>query len=497
MQTGKGRGTGKWPVIMSCAVLALASATAWAAAGPVRILAHESFRPLAPASTPGVRKPDSGSIAHLKFDAYGRRFDVVLEKNTRLAGLIAAPDSGPTFTLYQGALANMPGSWARLSAKAQVIRGMIWDGSDLYVIDSAAVLGDAAAGTAPDDAIIFRLADTQVEPGIAFCGTDSGTGKAAYAALMSELKSSVVIQRAPGAALRLELSIVGDDLFTARYASDQQAREEILTRLNNVDGIYSSQLGIELQASTLTIEGASGSQLSRETNASKLIEELGTLRSQTPTLRARGLTHLFTGRELDDTTVGIAYTGGLCSSRYGAGLTQVSRSAGIDALITAHEIGHNFGAVHDGSEQCASTPVNQFIMSPSVSQSATTFSQCSLDTIRPRLQSAACLLPMAPPDLSIPQDLDTQVAAINAPFEWSLTVSNVGGSTAERARVTLLVPPVVAINDAWVAGGTCTSNAGFISCEMGDIAVAGTRVIHLTLQSSVAGSNSISAEVSA
>ena len=49
------------------------------------------------------------------------------------------------------------------------------------------------------------------------------------------------------------VSALGDARFRARYDSDQDAREAILTRLNNVDGIFSSQLAIEICVGTLSM----------------------------------------------------------------------------------------------------------------------------------------------------------------------------------------------------------------------------------------------------
>ncbi len=498
MQFRRGCVTGRQPAIVLCAVLAvLAPAVAWSAAASVRILAHEPFQPIPEAAVAGARKALNHSVTRLKFDAFGRRFVLTLEKNPRLTDLAdTANNADPDLSLYRGVLESVPGSWVRLSTKAQTIRGMVWDGRELYLIDSANVLESAGTDSVPtDDNIIFRLADTWIEPGGSFCGSTTGSAKEAYSSLLNELKTSPAFMRAPGATLRLEVSALGDALFRARYSSDQQASDEILTRLNNIDGIFSSQLGIEIQVPTLHVDDAIAAQLSATTSASTLIDDLAALRERTPALRTRGLTHLFTGRDLDGNTVGIAYTGTLCDNRHSAGLTQIGRSSGIDSLVAAHEIGHNFGAIHDGEAQCANTPVDQYLMSPTVSENATSFSQCSLDAILPRIESASCLLPLAPPDLSIAADLGTRIAAAGRPFSWELPITNVGGSTAEAASVVLLVPPVVTIDEAWVAGGTCTSGAGVIACEMGAIAAAGVRVIQLTLRSDVIGSNSISARV--
>ena len=183
----------------------------------------------------------------------------------------------------------------------------------------------------------------------------------------------------------------------ARYGSDTQARNAILTRLNNVDGIFSSQVGVELQIESVNIAGDSTASLSTTSDSRELLEELGQLRRQNPALSATGLTHLFTGRRLDGDTAGVAYTLALCSPRFGASLTMAHDSVALDTLITAHEIGHVFGAPHDGVAECASTPQNQHIMTPTLSTSVSSFSQCSLDEISKVIDSYSCVVALPPP----------------------------------------------------------------------------------------------------
>jgi hypothetical protein len=164
-----------------------------------------------------------------------------------------------------------------------------------------------------------------------------------------------------------------------------------------VDGIFSSQVGVELQVVSVNIAGELTAGLSATTDSSALLEELGRLRQQSPALVDTGLTHLFTGRQLDGDSAGIAYTLALCSPRFAASLAMAHSSAALDTLITAHEIGHVFGAPHDGTEQCASTPQNQFIMTPTLNTSVTSFSQCSLDQINAVIDSYACVVALPPP----------------------------------------------------------------------------------------------------
>ena len=154
---------------------------------------------------------------------------------------------------------------------------------------------------------------------------------------------------------------------------------------------------MELQVVSVDIGGDLTAGLSATTDGSALLEELGQLRRQTSALSATGLTHLFTGRRLDGNSAGIGYTVALCSPRYAASLTMAHDSVALDTLITAHEIGHVFGAPHDGTEQCASTPQGQYIMTPVLDTSVTSFSQCSLDQINAVIDSYTCLVALPPP----------------------------------------------------------------------------------------------------
>ncbi|MFL6577782.1 MAG: M12 family metallo-peptidase, partial [Povalibacter sp.] len=476
-----------------CALLLASGVSQAATHEPLRILSYELFAPRAETAV-GQQKIGGTTSTRFKFDAFGRHFGLTLEKNTSLADWVEA--KSPTLSVYRGTLDNVPGSWARMSAKGQQIRGMIWDGHDLFIVDAAAA-AETDASTSKDQTIIYRLADTQIEPGVAFCGTEAVSGKAAYSALVDELKGSPVLMQAAGASLRLEISALADSLLRARYSDDEETRDEILARLNNVDGIFSSQIGVEIQIPSFDIDDETTQQLSQSTNPNTLVKNLASVRSKTPALRSRGLSHLFTGRDLDGTTVGIAFTDSLCSTQWGVGLTQMGRSVGIDSLITAHEIGHNFGAVHDGDKQCSGTPLNQFIMSPTVSPNATTFSSCSLDAILPRKRTASCLAVLPPPDLSLSSNVDNKSATIHQPVDWTVIVANIGGSGAQAARLVVNAPPAVIIKNVSLDSSQCSQSGGSLTCELGDIAARGLREIRGVLEGTAAGTYTLTAQVTA
>jgi hypothetical protein len=373
---------------MRCAALLLAG-TAWPAlSGAASGLVPQHTEDLRPALT---RASKSGP-ATLEFTAFGRGFRLQLSNNQRLAQVAA----GSSVQLYKGTLEGAPGSWARISVQDGLPRGMIWDGHELFIVDAAPEgVNYGAAGT-----VMYKLSDAVLERGVSFNGDaveKPSDPAAAYGAMIGELRARKQALQAGVATESVEISVLGDADFLARYASEAQAHDAILTRLNNVDGIFSSQVGVELQVVSVSLAGDLPAGLSATTDSSALLDELGRLRQQNAALSATGVTHLFTGRQLDGDTAGVAYTLALCSRRFGASLAMAHNSAALDTLITAHEIGHVFGAPHDGTEKCASTPQNQFIMTPVLSTSVTSFSQCSLDQINAVIDSYACVVPLASP----------------------------------------------------------------------------------------------------
>ena len=353
---------------------------------------------------PALKRSTSGGSATLELNAFGREFRLRLADNPRLAPVAA----GSSMQLYQGDIEGVPGSWARITVKDGLTRGMIWDGSELFVVDAAA----DGVNFGADGTVMFKLSDAVLERGVSFAGDaleKPGDPGAVYGAMIGELRASTQALPAAAATQRVDISILGDASYVARFDSEAQARDAILARLNNVDGIFSAQLGVQLQVVSVNLAGELTAGLSDSTNSSTLLEELAQVRQNASALSGTGLTHLFTGRRLDGGNAGIAYTDALCSRRFAASLSMVHNSVALDSLITAHEIGHVFGAPHDGAQQCEATPQGQFIMTPTLTTAVSSFSQCSLDEINAVIDSYSCVVDLptpapAPPAPPAPPD---------------------------------------------------------------------------------------------
>jgi hypothetical protein len=411
----------------------------------------------------------------MQFFANGRDYHLKLDLNPRLDRW-----SSGHWRQYTGGIEGNDKSWARLAIADGEIRGVLYDGAELLALEPA------AAG----ELTVYRVPDLKFATPLSFAGDRVRDPERKLAAAAPAPRVQALT-----AERKLELSVIGDASFRARYDSVDAARDAMLTRLNVVDGIFSAQVGVAIEVASFNIADDVSNALDATTDGALLLDSLGRLRQQTTALNTRGLTHLFTGRDLDGGSVGIAYDSTLCRARYSASLAQAHGSATLDGLISAHEIGHVFGAPHDGEEQCAATPQNQYIMSPVLNSQATTFSQCSLEQMAPLAGSASCLAPLAPADLALPSSLGTHDAAAGARFDWRFAVTNEGDQRAAAARVTVQLTPAIELISAAAAGVDCTLQSRLATCDLPGVDAGSSVEVSVVMRSAAAGTYSAHAQV--
>jgi hypothetical protein len=443
------------------------------------------------------RSTVAGSPQHLSFDAYGRRFDLLLERNPRI--MRAVPPGMDSIEPLQGTVEGASGSWVRLTGGRSGWRGVFFDGSDLFAIEPAADIADAtvqplaASGSTP---VIYRLSDALLPVGAGFCEvvtpdgavtTPDGkvTAAAVFKALAAQLSTGEL-----ATLKQVRVGIVADQEFAHAFSGAVTPEEAIVARMNIVDGIFSTQVGVKIELAPPTIFRQNPEPFTRS-KASDLLTEVRDYRRATPQQLALGLTHLMTGRTLDGATVGIAYIGTVCDGEDAASLSEATRSTTTAALIAAHEIGHNFNAPHDGEagSACASTP-QTFLMAPHLNGSDH-FSACSLQQMQPVVRNASCLSAYTPPDAAIVVAAGALQASVNTPFTASFSVHASGDDASQDVAATATLPADLSLQSADTAGATCTSGAGTVSCALGTLMPGETRQIDLNMVGATAGTSTV------
>lgn len=304
----------------------------------------------------------------------------------------------------QGHIAGIEDSWLRLSEIDGHYSGVYFDGSELMLLDRVDSLGASRlqrSREADDALVVYRLRDAELPglldevvsvPGYA---PPSAAKRVDYAAFSRHLGATVQFEDTRNPVRQLRLTVVTDIEFASVHGSNRDA--VVASRVNVVDGIYSAQFQTRIVVGTLRHLSSNGTLNTTVVSGSDtLLTRFRTymVSGEGSGIPKGGLNHLFSGKDFDGSTVGVAYVSTLCSTTFGYGINQVRAANTTTALTIAHEMGHNFGASHDGQtgSVCASQ-TGSWLMSPSLNGSST-FSPCSRDSIQPRITAATCFQPV-------------------------------------------------------------------------------------------------------
>lgn len=433
----------------------------------------------------------SGQTTHLQLSRRTQQLELVLEPDR---DLLPGGRLGTTQAL-QGRVLGRAGSWARLTRRDGRYQGVFSDGKDVYVLERAAALQGIhtpAAALDPETRVIYRLADLQVI-GAFFEGDTTGVVRSA-ADTLGIVGAEIALGTTPLLPTkRLDVGVLAD---TELVAADGTALDaNIADRLAVTDGIFASQVGVRIRLANLTrVDSAADGLTSSDPNT--LLDQVGAYRKAHSAQQAFGVTHLLTGRSLTGTTIGVAYLGAVCSRNYGASLTRARTSIAVDGLAMAHELGHLFGAPHDGDAAyaCAATP-ETFLMAPRMNGSST-FSACSLQQMSPVVSSASCLAQVDAPDVSL--SVPTSTALVQGKTATlTFTVRSSGNATVTGVSVTAAPPAGVTLDSGTAAGAACTANGASLRCTLGDMASGVSQDVQLGLRSSIVGTSQLALQLAA
>lgn len=375
------------------------------------------------------RLNDHSEELRLEITAFGQSFVLRLQKNELLLRKASKKLREKEFLLYVGQLEGMANSWARLSKIEGKYSGAFYDGSELWLIDSASAVNMVlktpgqlnAQALKANESVIFR---SSAISNIGVCALDDTNNQFNYQQLLNDIESSAETQ-AVGVSQEVEILIVADTEYVASSGSDTDA--QVLSEMNVVDGIFSAQVGVQMAVTDIVSLTSNGTLTS--TDPETLVVSFRSFTQEQ--VGNPGLAHLFTGKNLDGSVVGVAYVNAVCSSS-AVGVSQAGNMSSIASLIAAHEIGHNFGAPHDNeSGSACSGAGNSFLMNPSITGSDQ-FSSCSLEQMAPVVDKAVCLSDIEPP-VDIPPTIISSAnlnATVGAAYRYDEdnTVSSSGSA---------------------------------------------------------------------
>ncbi|KAI0761701.1 Metallo-peptidase family M12B Reprolysin-like-domain-containing protein [Trametes elegans] len=211
------------------------------------------------------------------------------------------------------------------------------------------------------------------------------------------------------------MGVAADCEYTSKYGSDSNATQRIITNWNTASALYKSTFNVSLGIIELQVHDAEcpstadpAAPWNVACSANVTLNDRLSIFSQWRGNKgddSAGLWHLMSGCPTGS-EVGIAWLATLCQQTASGNSpsvvsgTAVSTAGRTEWQVIAHEIGHNFGAIHDCADGCSCSGAcktdsnnccplttttcdanSQFIMSPVAEAGEMNFSQCSIGNI--------------------------------------------------------------------------------------------------------------------
>jgi hypothetical protein len=342
-------------------------------------------------------------------------FDLVVEPfDIRTDDYRAVAASGGTMTelartpshSFRGKVRGRDGTVVRLYLDGSKVQGVIVTPSETFFVEPARDLS-AAAGS--KDFVFYAASD--VKPVEADCVEATLGGKVAAEAARAKTTAAAAVTSPtpddsfapmPQARVATEADF---EFYQLDGSSTQATNDDINNIMTQVDGIYEAQLGVSLRVVFQRVWTTNTDPYTK-TAASDALGELADNYDAsfgTGGPPSRDVTHMFTGKDFDGSTIGIAYRGVVCDipdASYGISQSRFSGTNSLRVTVTAHEIGHNFGATHPDQESPVPPSCSPSIMNSSVqTQAAPTFCPFSRDQIFSHLTGTggACLARLTSP----------------------------------------------------------------------------------------------------
>lgn len=378
---------------------------------------------------------------------------------------------------FQGQLKGGSQSAVSLTIDEDLIYGFIKNGDEYYFIEP---LWYFVPGQPKDKFVVYPASKVKPVEGGSTCGFDEMKHH------MKDHGNGETVPGNPGTAemtgmcIEIELAQASDLLMHNKFGSAGAVGAHIMGVMLNVQTNYDNEFNDELHFEIVEqfIVAPPGSDpWTNTTDAGELLDQF-TSWGPSGFSTTHDLGQLWTNRNFDGSTIGIAWLSAVCTGfRYHC-LQDFTSNANLLRVMTAHEIGHNFSASHDPSG-------SNTIMAPSVSNTNTWSSQ-SLNQINGYYPNRPCLTlcstglpPVAafsasPTSGCAPLFVTYSDQSTNSPASWSWTfpggvpaTSNLPNPTVQYAFAGSYDATLTVTNG--VGSSTFTQN-NFITVESAPLA---------------------------
>ena len=321
----------------------------------------------------------------------------------------------PPVTTYKGtAVVGQEVVQARFTITNNRFEGVVFTPGDWHYIEP---LRNYLPSAESAELVVYRQSD--IKPGQEWrCGASNlkrGINQIDQAAIDTTTTYTV------------EVATEADYEYVQALGGPDAAKREIMSIMNMVEGVYEQELNLKLEIVYQHAWNRSNDPYTG-TNGSDLLEQFREHWNGNFSAEGYDLAHLWTGRETlkrededgeEVDVAGQAYLAEVCKRLYDSysyGYSKLTALRSNNVLITTHEIGHSFGAIHPDEEEPPVTSCRGTVMSGSWDPPRSlTFCQFSRNEIRDHVSTYnSCL------------EAETETITVNPPS--NLNAEAIGSS---------------------------------------------------------------------
>ncbi len=299
---------------------------------------------------------------------------------------------------YKGYINGNMDNIVRLTIKDDFISGYIKDEQEMWFVEPLSNFTE----TRSSELVLYNAADVIKTNQAHSCS-----------AIRLDENMGLVENRDPNDQLTgcLELEIATEADYEYYQLHGENSNDVILSILNEVEGVYNQTFEVVFQVTFQRVFSTPNDPYV-DSIPSYVLSGFRTHWENNMTDIPRDMAHLFTGKDMDGSAIGIAYVGAVCTTAsFAYGVSQnISDFAYSRFVLTAHEIGHNLGGSHVHGTGCGGTGS---IMCPGVQPGAFYFSEAAIDAISNKFTtSSECFI-------GAPKDLLAEINCTDVNLTWS------------------------------------------------------------------------------